>query len=285
MRALVIGGASALGRWVVRDLTESDGVELVTVADQDGARALETAGWAAAHAGGNGSAQLTGIALALNLERDPAGAALRRAVGAVDVVCNCAGSDTNLAVMEACADIGTHYVDLGGSPQGVPLQRALHQRFQGAGVGAVVGMGASPGTTSVMAALARQELDEVGVVEAGTGLVDRSTTSHPWPITGAEATPDGAEVLWVRITGRKLGRPAEVLAEAVVLPDPVWRASAEQLANGVPASVVAQFLAAGVISAPGVFAPEDAVPPAPYFAALRRRNMRISLVTRAPAVA
>ena len=39
MRVLVVGGAGAMGRWTVRDLTESEGVDEVVVADLDGARA------------------------------------------------------------------------------------------------------------------------------------------------------------------------------------------------------------------------------------------------------
>ncbi len=109
MRALVLGGAGAIGRWVVRDLTESDGVEEVAVADLDLGRALEAAGWAAVRAGAHGTASVRALAL------DAAhGAALRQAIERIDVVCNCAGHATNLRVMQACADAGSHYVDLGG---------------------------------------------------------------------------------------------------------------------------------------------------------------------------
>jgi prephenate dehydrogenase len=39
MRVVVVGGAGAMGRWTVRDLTESEGVDEVVVADLDGSRA------------------------------------------------------------------------------------------------------------------------------------------------------------------------------------------------------------------------------------------------------
>lgn len=285
MRVLVFGGTGAIGRWVVRDLTESDGVELVTVADHDGARALETAGWAAARAGGNGSAQVGGMALALDLEPAPARAALRRALGPVDVVCDCAGTGPNPAIMEACADTGTHYVDLGVGFEPLGTRRALHQRFRDAGVTAVLGMGASPGTTSLMAALAARELDEVDRVEVRLGLAGSAPAGTPLLDGPMEDAPDDAVALWVRLRGRRARAPVEVLADCLVLPHPDWRAGAWQLANGVPASVVAQLLAAGVIAVPGVFAPEEVVPPEPYFAALRRRHMTVSLRSGVPAVA
>ncbi|HYY78030.1 MAG TPA: saccharopine dehydrogenase NADP-binding domain-containing protein [Actinomycetes bacterium] len=410
MRALVLGGAGAMGRWTIRDLTESDGVDAVVVADLDGARARETAGWAAAQAGSNGTAQVQGVAL------DAAdGPALRRAFEAVDVVCNCAVHATNLRVMAACADSGTHYVDLGGLFHTTRRQLALHDRFVEAGATAVVGMGGSPGTTNVMAALAARGLDTVEAVEVRLGSVDLAPRVAPLPVPyaiqtlldefsvpamafrdgafvevpamseqeeldfpppvgrvrvghtlhsevatlplyladrgirsvtfkvgfaadfmdrmallaglglaatdpvelpggpvvprdllvrciqetaarpGPDSAPDDAEAIWVRVRGRRAVRsgepalapqtPVEVLAECVVVPDPAWRAGAGELDTGVPASVVAQFLGHKLIDRPGVFAPEDAVPPEPYFAELARRHMEVAIVTRQPAAA
>src|SRR4029453_6226451 len=99
MRVVVVGGAGAMGRWTVRDLTESEGVDAVVVADLDGSRAREAAGWAAARSGSNGTARVAGMALDAG-----DGEALRRAFDGADVVCNCAVYSTNLPVMEACAD-------------------------------------------------------------------------------------------------------------------------------------------------------------------------------------
>ena len=147
MRVIVLGGTGGMGRWAVRDLTESDGVDEVVVAALDGARAAETAGWAAARAGPISSAQVSSLVLDA---REPA--ALRQALARAEVVCNCAHNAVNLPVMEACADSGTHYVDLGGLFHTTRRQLLLHDRFVAAGVTAVIGMGSSPGTTNVMAA-------------------------------------------------------------------------------------------------------------------------------------
>jgi saccharopine dehydrogenase-like NADP-dependent oxidoreductase len=122
-------------------------------------------------------------------------------------------------------------------------------------------------------------------------LVHCITTTATMP--GPEAAPDDAEAIWVRVRGRRAGPsgdPAlaprlERLAECVVRPHPGWQAGAGQLDTGVPPSIVAQFLAAGVIDRPGVLAPEDAVPPEPYLAELAARGMEVTLVTREPAVA
>ena len=408
MRVVVVGGAGAMGRWTLRDLTESEGVDEVLVADLDGARAMEAAGWAAARAGSNGTARVQGTALDAG-----DGDALRRTLETVDVACNCAVKATNLPVMEACADTGTHYVDLGGLFHTTRRQLALHDRFVDAGATAVVGMGASPGTTNVMAALAARGLDVVEEVEVRLGIADFTPSTAPLPVPyaidtlleefaapamafqdgrlvevpamsaqeeldfpppvgrvrvghtlhsevatlplhfadrgirsvsfkigfpaafmdrmallvglglagtdpvdlpggrvvprellvrsitttattpGPETAPDDAEALWVRVRGRRAGRsgdPAlaprvEALAECVVRPHPEWQAGAGQLDTGVPPSIVAQLLGHKVINQPGVFAPEDAVPPEPYLAELARRRMEVVLVTREPAAA
>jgi lysine 6-dehydrogenase len=411
MRVVVVGGAGAMGRWTVRDLTESEGVGEVVVADLDGSRAREAAGWAAARSGSNGTARVSGLALDAG-----DGEALRRAFDGADVVCNCAVYSTNLPVMEACADAGTHYVDLGGLFHTTRRQLALHDRFVAAGVTAVVGMGGSPGTTNVLAALAGRDLDRVEEVEVRLGVADFAPSSAPVPVPyaiqtildefsvpamtfrdgrlvevpamsdqeeldfpppvgrvrvghtlhsevatlplhfadrgirsvsfkvgfpaafmdrlallaalgladtspvelpsgpvvprellvhcitrtatmpGPDTAPDDAEAIWVRVRGRRAGpsgdpalapregspdgSPAGRLAECVVRPHPAWQAGSGQLDTGVPPSIVAQFLAAKVIDRPGVLAPEDAVPPEPYLAALAARNMEVTLVTR-----
>jgi lysine 6-dehydrogenase len=183
MRVVVVGGAGAMGRWTVRDLTESEGVEEVVVADLDGSRAREAAGWAAARSGSNGTARVTAMALDAG-----DGEAMRRAFDIADVVCNCAVYAFNLPVMEACADSGTHYVDLGGLFHTTRRQLALHDRFVDAGVTAVVGMGGSPGTTNVLAALAGRDLEVVEEVEIRLGVADFAPSTAPVPVPYAIAT-------------------------------------------------------------------------------------------------
>jgi lysine 6-dehydrogenase len=183
MRVVVVGGAGAMGRWTVRDLTESEGVGEVVVADLDGSRAREAAGWAAARSGSNGTAQVSALALDAG-----DGDGLRRAFEDADVVCNCAVYATNLAVMEACADAGTHYVDLGGLFHTTRRQLALHDRFVAAGVTAVIGMGGSPGTTNVLAALAARGLEVVSEVEVRLGVADFAPSTAPVPVPYAIQT-------------------------------------------------------------------------------------------------
>jgi lysine 6-dehydrogenase len=245
MRTVVVGGAGAMGRWTLRDLTESAGVDEVVVADLDGARARETAGWAAARSGSNGTAVVGGMALDAH-----DGDALRRAFEAADVVCNCAVRATNLPVMEACADTGTHYVDLGGLFHTTRRQLALHDRFVAAGVTAVIGMGASPGTTNVMAALAARGLAVVEEVEVRLGIADFAPSTAPLPVPYAIQTllDEFAAPAMAFRDGELVELPAMSEQEELDFPRPVGRVRAGHTLHSEVATLPLYFADRGIRS-------------------------------------
>jgi lysine 6-dehydrogenase len=245
MRVVVVGGAGAMGRWTVRDLTESEGVGEVVVADLDGSRAREAAGWAAARSGSNGTARVSGLALDAG-----DGEALRRAFDGADVVCNCAVYSTNLPVMEACADAGTHYVDLGGLFHTTRRQLALHDRFVAAGVTAVVGMGGSPGTTNVLAALAGRDLDRVEEVEVRLGVADFAPSSAPVPVPYAIQTilDEFSVPAMTFRDGRLVEVPAMSDQEELDFPPPVGRVRVGHTLHSEVATLPLHFADRGIRS-------------------------------------
>ncbi|HEV8163933.1 MAG TPA: saccharopine dehydrogenase NADP-binding domain-containing protein [Actinomycetota bacterium] len=245
MRVVVVGGAGAMGRWTLRDLTESEGVDEVVVADLDGVRAMEAAGWAAARSGSNGTAQVQGMALDAG-----DGDALRRALEAADVACNCAVKATNLPVMEACADTGTHYVDLGGLFHTTRRQLALHDRFVDAGVTAVVGMGASPGITNVMAALAARGLEAVEEVEVRLGIADLAPSTAPLPVPYALDTllDEFAAPAMTFRDGRFVEVPAMSEQEQLDFPPPVGRVRVGHTLHSEVATLPLHFAGRGIRS-------------------------------------
>ena len=245
MRVVVVGGAGAMGRWTLRDLTESEGVDEVVVADLDGVRAMEAAGWAAAHSGSNGTAQVQGMALDAG-----DGDALRRALEAADVACNCAVKATNLPVMEACADTGTHYVDLGGLFHTTRRQLALHDRFVDAGVTAVVGMGASPGMSNVMAALAARGLEVVEEVEVRLGIADLAPSAAPLPVPYALDTllDEFAAPAMTFRDGRFVEVPAMSGQEELDFPPPVGRVRVGHTLHSEVATLPLHFADRGIRS-------------------------------------
>ena len=245
MRVVVVGGAGAMGRWTVRDLTESEGVDEVVVADLDGSRAREAAGWAAARSGSNGTARVAGMALDAG-----DGEAMRRAFDDADVVCNCAVYATNLPVMEACADAGTHYVDLGGLFHTTRRQLALHDRFVEAGVTAVIGMGGSPGTTNVLAALAARGLDMVEEVEVRLGVADFAPSTAPVPVPYAIQTVlDEFAVPAVTFRDGRLAQvPAMSEQEELDFPAPVGRVRVGHTLHSEVATLPLHFADRGIRS-------------------------------------
>ena len=245
MRVVVVGGAGAMGRWTVRDLTESEGVDEVVVADLDGSNAREAAGWAAARSGSNGTARVAGMALDAG-----DGEAMRRAFDDADVVCNCAVYATNLPVMEACADAGTHYVDLGGLFHTTRRQLALHDRFVAAGVTAVIGMGGSPGTTNVLAALAARGLDMVEEVEVRLGVADFAPSTAPVPVPYAIQTVlDEFAVPAVTFRDGRLAQvPAMSEQEELDFPAPVGRVRVGHTLHSEVATLPLHFADRGIRS-------------------------------------
>jgi saccharopine dehydrogenase-like NADP-dependent oxidoreductase len=76
----------------------------------------------------------------------------------------------NLPVMEACLEAGVHYVDLGGLFHTTRKQLELHERFQTAGITAVLGMGSAPGIPNVQARYAAERLDTIETIHIYDGI-------------------------------------------------------------------------------------------------------------------
>ena len=96
-------------------------------------------------------------------------AAALRAAGAT-VLVNAASYGLNLSAMEAALAAGCHYLDLGGlyhmTRRQLELARSLPRRRAASPCS---GIGASPGKTNVMAALAADRLDEVHALHVTRG--------------------------------------------------------------------------------------------------------------------
>lgn len=154
LRVGVLGAGGTIAPAIVRDLADSAEVAGLFLMDLDERRAAEVA---TAHAPSKSTACAVDA-------RDPQ--ALRRALEGVDVLVNSASYRINLEVMEACLAAGAHYLDLGGLYWMTRRQLELDERFERAGLVAVLGIGSSPGKTNLMA---RHAVSELG---GGEGEID-----------------------------------------------------------------------------------------------------------------
>lgn len=93
-----------------------------------------------------------------------------------------------------------------------------------------------------------------------------------------QAFPPGyteKENLWVKVTGTKGGEPKEMLMETIVDTLPGWEDAGCNIDTGMPASIMAQMIKDGRITARGSHAPGPVVPVQEFFKELRKRKMDV----------
>jgi saccharopine dehydrogenase-like NADP-dependent oxidoreductase len=78
----------------------------------------------------------------------------------------------NLQVMEAALTAGCNYADLGGLFHTTLEQLQLNDRFEQAGIAAVLGIGSAPGLTNVLAKLGADRLDRVDSIDLVDGAIE-----------------------------------------------------------------------------------------------------------------
>ena len=159
-RFVVLGGAGAIGRIVVRDLYESSRKNEILVADHDERAASNVAK----------SHRSPRVSHAFADAREAS--CLASLLSGSSVVINCTHHEFNLAVMEAALRARVHYLDLSGLFTWTRRQFRLKRRFVESGLTAVLGMGCAPGLTNVMAAYAASQLDRVRSIKIRVGGVD-----------------------------------------------------------------------------------------------------------------
>ncbi|MGQ0668279.1 MAG: saccharopine dehydrogenase family protein [Actinomycetota bacterium] len=147
MRAIVLGACGAVGREVAGGLAAVDQFDEVILADLDRAcvRAL---------------ARAIGVRCSARGVEGSDVPSLRKAIRGGGVLVNCTTYLLGVPALRAAIAERVDYLDLGGL-YNTPRQLALHDRACRAGVRAVIGCGATPGLSNVLARRAVERLDEV----------------------------------------------------------------------------------------------------------------------------
>lgn len=168
MRVLALGGAGEMGTQACRVAVELANVTELVVADRDLPRANRLA------------ASLGPTARSMPVEAiDPE--SLRQAMAGVDIVMNTVGPFFRHAVpvVTAAIDSGCSYIDICDDWEPLPQIYALDAEARDAGVTVLVGMGASPGITNLLAVLATRQLDSVEEITTGWNLEGATSAGEP----------------------------------------------------------------------------------------------------------
>lgn len=183
-RVVVIGGAGAMGQVIVRDLLDCPDLEVV-IADYDRTKAEEMADNLLAALGDKAH-----LSTALDNEAKPRVradftditnlAVMAKQLKGAACVINSTPYYHNVNVMEAALQAGCHYLDLGGLFHVSKEQLKLDAKFKAAGLTAVIGMGAAPGMTNLMAFAGQSEMEAIDSVEIFVGSVDNVKIDHPF---------------------------------------------------------------------------------------------------------
>lgn len=196
MKVIVLG-AGGMGRYAAATAARLAGVAEVVVGDLDGAAAKA----AAASVG----AAARGAAVDVRDE-----AALCALFDGATAVLNTVGPFFRLGppVLRAAIAARVHYLDINDDWESTEAMLALDGEARAAGITAVIGMGASPGISNLLACRAMAEFDHVDEVMAGFDLdaaMPETRGARP-----AAATVHGLHQLTGRIRVFENGRTADV---------------------------------------------------------------------------
>ncbi|MEV0247638.1 saccharopine dehydrogenase NADP-binding domain-containing protein [Nocardia sp. NPDC050712] len=194
-KILMLGGAGQMGRAAARLLADSPAVDHLVVTDL-------RAGNAETVAKSLGD-KVSGLGLAITDRRS-----LRAALEDCDLVLNTVGPYFRFGVpiLAAAIEAGRNYADICDDWEPTLAMLDMHERARAAEVVALVGMGASPGVSNLLAVTAARELDTVDSVvtawngedarESGSSSAKRPNAAYLHAIhqiTGAiKVTRDGA---------------------------------------------------------------------------------------------
>lgn len=236
MHVAVIG-AGAMGACIVGELALREPGLTLTVIDADGARA-------------EALALRSGLPGARGRRCDARDvAALARALSGASATINAAQYDTNLDVMRACIGAGSHYLDLGGMFHMTRRQLALGADFAAAGLTAVLGMGAAPGLTNLLAAVACEGLERVDRVDlafAATAVGAPASEVFVPPYSIRTIMQEFCETSIQFIDGELCELPALSGRQRIVFPEPIGAVECVHTLHSEPATLPQAFAEAGI---------------------------------------
>lgn len=174
MKVVALGGCGGMGRYAVRTALEYDFVKEIVIADLDKVR-------------GQAFAEKCGSKASFQQIDVTDQSALKSLFSGVDVVLATVGPYYRFGVpiLQTAIGAGCHYIDINDDWEPTLEMLDLHEQAQKAGITAIVGLGASPGQSNMLAAKALSLLDSVDELITGWGVGGDS------PIGQEDTEPDG----------------------------------------------------------------------------------------------
>jgi lysine 6-dehydrogenase len=155
MKVLALGGCGQEGKTTVKDLVKSEDVSSVVIADIN----IESADKFKAELAND---KVSTVQMDVN-DRDKLLALMREA----DVVVNFIGPfyKYGIQVIEAAIETKSNYVDICDDYDATREMLALNEKAKDAGITVLIGMGASPGVTNLLAKHGADKLEQVDDIE------------------------------------------------------------------------------------------------------------------------
>jgi saccharopine dehydrogenase-like NADP-dependent oxidoreductase len=171
MKAVVFGGAGIEGSWVVQCLTQTDSIREIVVADID-----KTRGEQIKNTHERINFQYVDVTEKSNIFR---------VLDDADIAVNCVGPFYKFAqpIMQAVINKGVNYVDICDDyDMTQTLLDEYHRQAKEAGITCIVGLGASPGLTNIMAKYGSEQLDKTNDISVFVtrGLTEEAGGAIPY---------------------------------------------------------------------------------------------------------
>lgn len=173
-KIVVLGGAGFMGRITVRDLFEtSSPKDEIVIADYDLQKAKDMVQELQKNA--KDLSKHPKLVAVFGNVKDASNMAevLKDCLACI----NCVQYQMNLEIMDAALAARCHYVDLGGLYHMTIKQMAYDDRFKAIGKLALLGMGAAPGITNILARYGADKLDVVKEIHCRVGNNDKTKYS------------------------------------------------------------------------------------------------------------
>tara|TARA_B100001057_G_scaffold264564_1_gene264754 strand:- start:552 stop:1703 length:1152 start_codon:yes stop_codon:yes gene_type:complete len=156
MKVLALGGSGGMGRYAVQYLYKIEQIDKIYIADVNASSAKKFASYF--------NSRVVGFGLDIRDFQS-----LKMEMSKVDIVVNTTGPFFKYAepLLKAAIQTSTHYFDICDDWEPTEKMLQMNEEAKKANITAIIGLGASPGLTNILAQIAISELDEVTKVYTG----------------------------------------------------------------------------------------------------------------------